>query len=467
MMVPLPTKSGWPSYLTVMIVNSLSSLLRVFQSRKMGILTLLGFASGLPYALTSDSFTAWLTKAGFDLKAIGWLGLISIPYSFKFIWSPLLDRYVPPLGRRRGWMAISQISLVFVILALAVYMPVVTAAGANKPASVITLLTGLALALAFFSATQDIAIDAYRTDVLSDRETGAGVGVFTTGYRVALLLTGFVGFNLADKFGWPIVYGLMGVVMAAGLLGTFFAPPPLRPEQPPESLAAAVIEPFRDFLQRLGWQRALFTLIFIILYKLGDAMVAKMAVPFLGGKGLGFSDGDIGTIRQGLGLVATIVGTLSGGAFLSQLGINRSLWIFGIVQAVSNIGYYLLAVFGNNYPLMVGAINVENFSGGLGTAGFLGFLMTLCNARFSATQFALLSSLMAIGRDAIAAPAAGEVAGRMQAWVTEWGLRGTSLAGFNNLGWPLFFLISLLAALPGLMLLPFFAPWNGDRQRRG
>lgn len=431
----------------------------------MGILTLLGFASGLPYALTTDAFTAWLTKAGFDLKAIGWLGLISIPYSFKFVWSPLLDRFVPPLGRRRGWMAISQISLIFVIFALATYMPVVAGAGVNKPAGIVTVLAGLALALAFFSATQDIALDAYRADVLSERETGAGVAVYITGYRIALLLTGWIGFNLADQLGWPAVYGLMGLLLGLGLIGTFLAPQPLKPEQPPESLADAVVEPFRDFLERLGWKQALFTLFFIILYKLGDAMVAKMAVPFLGGKGLGFSDGDIGNIRQGLGLVATIVGTLSGGAFLSKLGINKSLWIFGIVQAVSNIGYYLLAVFGKNYPLMVGAINVENFSGGLGTAGFLGFLMSLCNTRFSATQFALLSSLMAIGRDAIASPAAGEVAARMQDWVAKWGLSGTSLAGVNDQGWPLFFLITLLAALPGLMLLPFFAPWHGESQR--
>jgi PAT family beta-lactamase induction signal transducer AmpG len=428
----------------------------------MAILTFLGFASGLPYALTTDAFTAWLTKANFDLKAIGWLGLISLPYSFKFIWSPILDRFAPPLGRRRGWMAISQISLIFVILALAVYMPTVAAAGANKPPELVTILVGLAVALAFFSATQDIAIDAYRTDVLSERETGAGVAVFTTGYRIALLLTGWIGFNLADRVGWPGVYGLMGAFMAIGLVSTFLAPQPIKAEEPPESIAAAVIEPFRDFLQRLGWKQALFTLIFIILYKLGDAMVAKMAVPFLGGKGLGFSDSDIGNIRQGLGLVATIVGTLSGGAFLSQLGINKSLWIFGIVQAVSNIGYYLLAVFGKNYPLMIGAINVENFSGGLGTAGFLGFLMSLCNARFSATQFALLSSLMAVGRDSIAAPAAGEIAGRMKEWVVSFGLQDHSyLAGINNLGWPLFFLITLIAALPGLILLPFFAPWNG------
>jgi PAT family beta-lactamase induction signal transducer AmpG len=435
------------------------SFFQVFQSRKMAVLTLLGFASGLPYALTTDAFTAWLTRANFDLKAIGWLGLISLPYSFKFVWSPLLDRFTPPLGRRRGWMAISQISLIFVILALALYMPMV--AGVEKTPQLVTMLVVLAVGLAFFSATQDIAIDAYRTDVLAERETGAGVAVFTTGYRIALLLTGWIGFNLADRIGWSSVYGLMGLLMLVGLVSTFFAPQPLKPEEPPESIAAAIIEPFRDFVSRLGWKQALFTLIFIILYKLGDAMVAKMAVPFLGGRGLGFSDSDIGNIRQGLGLVATIVGTLSGGAFLSQLGINKSLWIFGIVQAVSNVGYYLLAVFGKNYPLMIGAINVENFSGGLGTAGFLGFLMSLCNAKFSATQFALLSSLMAVGRDSIAAPAAGEIAGRMKDWVVSFGLADNSyLAGVNNLGWPLFFLITLIAALPGLILLPFFAPWN-------
>jgi PAT family beta-lactamase induction signal transducer AmpG len=455
---------------------NINSLIEVFKVPKMRALLLLGFAGALPYSLTQDAFNSWLTDAKFDLKAIGWLGLISLPYSLKFLWSPFLDRFVPPLGRRRGWLAISQISLIFIILLMATYMPLVSQFGAEKPVYIIQGLVIIATLLAFLSATQDIAGDAYRTDQLTEEESGAGVAVWTTGYRLAILLTGWLGFVLADPkgarglglnntVGWPWVYSLIAILMVVGLLTTFFAPEPIKQERPPETIAEAIVDPFREFINRLGWKQALFALIFIILYRLGDAMVAKMAVPFLQGspngdpfQGLGFSKLEIGNIRQGLGLFATIFGTLAGGAFLSQLGINRSLWIFGIIQAVSNVGYLLLAMIGKDFGLMVVAINVENFSGGLGTAGFLGFLTSLCNPRFSATQFALLSSLMAVGRDLIAAPAAGEIAARVKVWASS-----SILSGVNNEGWPLFFLITLIAALPGLILLPFFAPWNGKK----
>jgi PAT family beta-lactamase induction signal transducer AmpG len=257
----------------------------------------------------------------------------------------------------------------------------------------------------------------------------------------------------------------MALLMSAGLLTSFGAPEPVQRDLPPETLRQAVVLPFVEFLRRLGWQQALFTLVFIIVFKLGDAMVAKMAVPFLGGKGLGFADADIGNIRQGMGLIATIVGTLAGGAVLSKIGINRSLWVFGALQAISNLGYYVLAVVGKSYPTMVAAINVENFCGGLGTAGFLGFLMSLCNPRFSATQFALLSSLMAVGRDLLAGPASGELAQRLQPFIQANSvlLGNAYLAGATQQGWAFFFLLTLAASLPGLLLLPLFAPWNGTR----
>lgn len=426
----------------------------------MAAVLLLGFASGLPFALTDDAFRAWMTRAQLDLRTIGWFTWVSLPYSLKFLWSPILDRYTPPfLGRRRGWMVISQISLMLIILAIAGQMAAIVNQPVGERSFSLQLLAFTALLLAFLSATQDIAIDAYRADVLEERETGAGASLSILGYRVALLLTGWIGFNLADRITWQWVYVVMAVLMGIGVFTSFWAPEPNHCDRPPETLQQAVIAPFQEFVQRLGWRQALFTLIFIILFKLGDAMVAKMAVPFLGGKGLGFSDSDIGNIRQGMGLVATIVGTLAGGAVLSQIGINRSLWIFGAFQAISNIGYYILAVVGKNLTAMVIAINVENFCGGLGTAGFLGFLISLCNPRFSATQFALLSSLMAVGRDLIAGPASGELAQRLPSLITS----ETSiwLAGATQQGWALFFLITLAASLPGLLLLPLFAPWNG------
>ncbi len=293
-----------------------------------------------------------------------------------------------------------------------------------------------AVAIAFFSATQDIAADAYRTDVLEELELGAGAAVFVLGYRVALLLTGSLALILADRIPWSSVYLLMAVGMIIGILGTLFAPEP-KEIRPPESLAAAVILPFGEFFQRQGVIRAFLVLLFIVLYKLGDSFVNNMSTPFL--LQTGFTQTDIGTIQGGMGLIATIIGTLAGGAVLSKIGLNRSLWLFGALQALSNLAYLLLAQVGKNYQVLILTINIENFCAGLGTAAFVAFLMNMCNQRFSATQYALLSSFMAVSRDILVAPAG-------------------SLA--KNTGWPLFFVISIIAAVPGLLLLPFFAPWN-------
>ncbi|MEI6328461.1 MAG: AmpG family muropeptide MFS transporter [Pseudanabaena sp. ELA645] len=435
---------------------------RVFQSRKMAALLSLGFASGLPYALTDDAFRAWLTSAKFDLSTIGWLGLVSLPYSLKFLWSPLIDRFVPPfLGRRRGWILLTQGGLVLAILAVALQMFAIGNVLPTERAGGLPILAIAALMLAFLSATQDIAIDAYRTDVLEVQEVGAGIGIWVLGYRIALLFAGFIGFNLASQIGWAWVYVLLAIVMSLGLIATIAAPEPPETSDRPTTLDEAVVKPFQEFFHRLGVQKVLLILVFTIFYRFSDAMVGKMAVPFL--KTL-FSDGTIGTVRQGIGLVATIVGTLAGGAILSKIGINRSLWIFGFLQAISNIGYYAIAVVGKNDYVLLAAINVENFCGGLGTAGFLGFLMLLCNPNFSATQFALLSSLFAVGRDLLASPFSGESAQFIQRNMPSWtAINQVSwLAGSDGKGWALFFLFTLVLAIPGMMFLPFFAPWNGE-----
>jgi PAT family beta-lactamase induction signal transducer AmpG len=443
-------------------MNTIAQFFRVFQSRKMAALLSLGFASGLPYALTDDAFRAWLTSAKFDLSTIGWLGLVSLPYSLKFLWSPLIDRFVPPfLGRRRGWILLTQGGLVLAILAIALQMFTIGNILPTERTGALPILAIAALILAFLSATQDIAIDAYRTDVLEVQEVGAGIGIWVMGYRIALLFAGFVGFNLASQFGWAWVYVLLAIVMSLGLIATIIAPEPPEVEARPASLDAAVIKPFQEFFQRLGITKVLLILVFTIFYRFSDAMVGKMAVPFL--KTL-FDDGTIGTVRQGIGLVATIVGTLAGGAILSKIGINRSLWVFGFFQAISNIGYYAIAVVGKNDLVLLAAINVENFCGGLGTAGFLGFLMVLCNPSFSATQFALLSSLFAVGRDLLASPFSGESAQFIQRNMPSWtAINQISwLAGSDGKGWALFFLFTLVLAIPGMMFLPFFAPWNGE-----
>lgn len=411
-------------------MKNLQSLVQVFQNRKMGALLFLGFASGLPLFLTGTTLQAWMTKAGVDLTAIGLFSLVGFPYTLKFVWSPLLDRFVPPfLGRRRGWLVVTQVLLVLAIAAMSL----------QQPAQTLRLLAFNALLIAFFSASQDIAVDAYRTDVLAERERGAGVAVFVLGYRVALLVTGSLALILADHLPWSVVYLLLSLVMALSLIASFWAPEPERQSQHPASLLEAIELPFAEFFQRLGLSSGLAILVFIVLYRLGDALVNNMSTPFL--LQTGFSQTDIGTVKGGLGLIATIVGTLAGGAFLSRWGTNRSLWIFGGFQALSNLTYFVLANLGYNYPFMVLAINIENFCGGLGTAAFLAFFMGLCNPRFSATQYALLSSLYAFSQTVLVAPA-GAIA--------------------KSTGWPLFFLISMVVALPGLLLLPLFAPWNGE-----
>ncbi|MCY7321812.1 MAG: AmpG family muropeptide MFS transporter [Phormidesmis sp. CAN_BIN36] len=393
-------------------------------------LLLLGFSSGLPLYLTRETLQAWMTVEGIKLSAIGLFSLVGLPYSLKFLWSPIVDRFVPPfLGRRRGWIVIMQVGLLMAIAAMSL----------QNPKQSLQLLAINALLIAFLSASQDIAFDAYRTDVLEPLEMGAGVAVAVLGYRIALLVTGSLALILADRTSWSGVYLLLSLLMGIGILASFWAPEPKLQIQPPDSLREAVTLPFIEFFQRLGKFRGSAILVFIVLYKLGDSLVNNMALPFL--LKTGFSQTDVGAIRGGMGLLATIVGVLAGGAALSNLGIARSLWVFGGLQAVSNLTYLVLAQLGKNYPFMVIAINIENFCAGLGTAAFVAFLMSLCNQRFSATQFALLSSLMAVSRDILVAPA-----GRI----------------VEVTGWTWFFIITIFAALPGLMLLPVFAPWNAE-----
>jgi len=407
---------------------NITQSLQVFQKPKMAALLLLGFSSGLPLLLTSKTLQAWMTTENVSLTTIGLFSLAALPYSLKFLWSPLLDRFVPPfMGRRRGWLIITQIALIVAIAAMVL----------QDPQQALQMLAVNALLIAFLSATQDIAVDAYRTDVLEELEMGAGAAVYVLGYRIALIVTGAAALILADHLPWPVVYLLMAALMGIGIGAAIFAPEPPLQDRPPATLSDAVILPFQEYFQRSGVLQGLLILVFIVLYKLGDALVSNMSTPFL--LQVGFSQTDVGAIQGGMGILATIVGVLAGGAVLSRIGINRSLWLFGGLQALSNLVYFILSEIGRNYPFMVLAINVENFCAGLGTAAFVAFLMSLCNQRFSATQYALLSSLMAVSRDILVAPA-----GRL----------------VDVTSWPTFFLITLVAALPGLLLLPIFAPWN-------
>ncbi len=392
------------------------------------MILLLGFSSGLPLFLTSTTLQAWMTKEGVSLTSIGLFSLVALPYSLKFLWSPLLDRYVPPfMGRRRGWLVITQIALMIAISCMFF----------QQPKQALQLLAVNAIVIAFFSASQDIAFDAYRTDVLEEAEMGAGAAITVLGYRLALVLTGSLALILADRLPWSVVYLFMAALMLVGLVSTFFAPEPTKPVHTPESLVDAIVLPFTDFFQSHGVSLGVVSLLFITLYKFGDAMLNNMSTPFL--LQTGFSQTDLGVIRGGMGLIATLVGTLVGGSVMSKLGIYKSLWIFGGLQCLSNLGYLAIAFFGKNYDLLVLSINIENFCGGMGTAAYVAYLMSLCNPSFTATQYALLSSLMAVSRDILIAPA-GKIA---------------ELTGWTN-----FMIISIVAALPGLLLLPLVAPWN-------
>jgi len=406
------------------------SSIRVFARRKMAPLIFLGFASGLPFYLTSATLQAWMTRANVDLTTIGLFSLVGLPYSLKFFWAPLLDRYVPPfLGRRRGWLVITQVLLLITIAMMSLH----------DPARGLQALAVNALLIAFFSASQDVAGDAYRTDVLHHREMGAGAAIWVLGYRIALIVTGSLAFVLADRLPWPTVYLLLSALMLVGVIAAVLAPEPVLDESPPHTLMDAVVLPFREFFTRSGVLRGLLVLLLIVLYKYSDSLVIVMGTPFL--LQAGYTQTEIGVVRGGAGLLATIVGALAGGALLARIGINRSLWIVAVLQAASNLGYYLLAVIERSRPALLTVIVVENFIAGLAAAALLAFLMIMCNKRFSATQFALLSSLVAASRDLLTAPSGGVA---------------------DATGWPAFFLFTIAAGLPALLLLPFIAPWTRD-----
>lgn len=388
----------------------------------------LGFSSGLPLALTGSTLQAWMMSEKVDIRLIGLFSLVGLPYTFKMVWAPLMDRFPAPwLGRRRGWILTTQILLCasFVLL------------GSLTPARYLYLVGVLALLTAFWSASQDIVIDAYRAEVLPDPDKGAGAAVSVAGYRLAMLTSGAVALILSDHVSWRTLYTGMGMLMAGCALWTFFCPERTTADASnpvPKSLKEAVWAPFTDYFSRPG---AVAVLGFIMVFKLSDALAGALTTPFL--LDLGFSRSDVGTVNKAFGLASTIVGTLIGGGVVNRLGIGRSLWVAAFVQAFSNLAFAGLAAAGRNYPAMVGAVALENLCGGLGTSAFLAFLMSLCNRRYTATQYALLSSLMAVSRVLAGAPT-GYLAAA--------------------LGWTWFYVLSVLGALPGILLLPRFAPWK-------
>ncbi len=402
--------------------------LQIFASTRMLLMLLMGFSSGLPLALTGGTFQAWMSNSGIDIKTIGLFSLVGLPYTLKFVWAPLMDRYVPEiLGRRRGWMLITQLALVAAIFTLV----------QANPQTQLSLVALLALCLAFFSASQDIVIDAYRTELMSAEERGAAAAISNLGYRLGMLASGALALGLADRLAWNIVYRLMAILMMVGILATLLAPEPGVEAPPPKSLNEAVAQPFLQYFNRRG---ALEILAFIIIYKLDIVMASALTTPFM--LGLGYSKTEIGFVTKGVGMAASIVGSLVGGVYYTKWGTKRSLIWFGIIQGLSTLSFGLLAAVGYNNTVMAGVVGFENFCAGLATAPFIAFLMSLCDKRFTATQYALLSSLAAVSRVIAGAPTGFLVAA---------------------LGWQVFFVICAFLALPGLLLLHYrFAYWLSD-----
>ena len=403
-------------------------------TRRMLICVFTGFSSGLPLYLLFNLIPAWLRSEQLDLKTIGLFALIQFPYTWKFLWSPLLDRYaLPLLGRRRGWMLLTQIGLLTVIASL----------GAFSPQNDLHTIAYIATLLAFLSATQDIVLDAYRRELLEENELGLGNAVHVNAYRIAGLVPGSLSLILADLLPWDKVFLITAMFMLPGILMTIMVKEPLNITFP-RSLREAVVEPFREFINRRGWNNALLILIFLFFYKLGDSMCTALATPFY--LDMGFSKTQIGLIAKNAGLWPSVAGGLLGGLWMIKIGINRALWLFGVVQVVSILGFLWLASVGHHPEIttleltqLAIVIGIEALGVGLGTAAFVAFIARTTHPAYTATQLALFTSLAAMPRT---------FANAATGWLVE------------SIGWTGFFMLCTLLALPGMILLFKVAPWN-------
>jgi len=407
-------------------------------TRRMAICVFIGFSSGLPLYLLLNLVPAWLRTEHIDLKVIGAFALIQFPYTWKFIWSPFLDRFVVPvLGRRRGWMLLTQVALLLVIATL----------GGFSPSTDLPTIVVFCTLLAFLSATQDIVLDAYRRELLSDAELGLGNSVHVNAYRLAGLIPGSLALILSDHLPWNAVFVITALFMLPGMVMTLLVSEPHR-AAPPKTLRAAVVEPFREFISRQGWRSALTILAFLFFYKLGDSLCTALATPFY--MDMGFSKTDIGLIAKNAGLWPAVIGGLLGGLWMLKIGINRALWIFGVVQVLAIFGFAWLAAQGHfdnigaaERSQLAIVISLEAFGVGVGTAAFVAFIARTTHPAYTATQFALFTSLAAVPRTFMNATAG---------WLVE------------AIGWSGFFWLCALLAIPGMVLLLKVAPWHAAEQ---
>jgi MFS transporter, PAT family, beta-lactamase induction signal transducer AmpG len=407
-------------------------------NKRMLACVVLGFSSGLPLYLLFQLLPAWLRSEGIDLKTIAVFALIQLPYTWKFIWAPLMDRYnlIAPMGRRRSWMLITQVALFITICAY----------GFFNPQFNITSIAVISTLVALFSASQDIVIDAFRREILSDEELGLGNSIHVNAYRVSGLVPGALALILSDHLPWSSVFWIVALFMIPGMLMTIFTTEPHRAESP-KTLYASVVEPFTEFINRAGMQHALLVLLFILLYKLGDSMATALATPFY--IDMGYSNTDIGTIVKGSGLVMQILGGFIGGIWMVKVGINRGLWVFGVVQLVTILGFAWLAHAGPfetigviERGMLAVVIGGEALGVGLGTVAYVAYMARETNPAYTATQLALFTSLSAVPRSIFNA------------------LTGSMV---ETLGWEMFFYVCTLLAIPGMLLLFKVAPWNNNK----
>ena len=404
-----------------------TNLLNSFLTKKVIICFFTGFTSGLPLFILISLLPAWLMESGLDLKAIGLFALIQFPFTWKFLWAPLFDRFSFSMGRRRGWLIIFQVLLLVSI----------SISGFIDPKSQIMTVAIISITIAIFSASQDVVIDAYRRELLLDNELGLGNAIHVNAYKISSLIPGSLSLILADVFSWELVFFITGLFMIPGIVLTILIKEPLLKTMPPKTIKEAVIEPFKEFINRKGIKEAFLILLFIFLYKVGDSMATALATPFY--MNLGFSMTQIGIIAKNAGLWASISGGILGGIWMIKLGINRALWIFGFMQMFATLSFAWLALSGDNPLILAITVGLEFFAAGLGTTAFLAYIAKTTNPKFTATQFALFTSLAALPRT---------ITNASTGYLVE------------IFGWHNFFIFCFFIAIPGMILLIKIAPWN-------
>ena len=399
-------------------------------TKKMLICVFTGFTSGLPLFILISLLPAWLSTSGIDLKTIGLFALIQFPFTWKFIWAPLFDRFTFGMGRRRGWLIIFQLLLLITICTFGFV-------DAQSQLSVIVIISTI---IAFFSASQDVVIDAYRRELLSDSELGIGNAIHVNAYKISSLIPGSLSLILADFFDWQFVFLVTGLFMLPGIIMTLLIKEPLLRYGTPKTLKEAVIEPFKEFKNRKGIKAAFLILLFIFLYKIGDSMATALATPFY--LDLGFSMTEIGVIAKNAGLWPGIIGGLAGGVWMIKLGINRALWVFGFMQMFATLSFAWLALSGDNNLILAITVGLEFFAAGLGTTAFIAYIAKTTHPKYTATQFALFTSLAAVPRTFTNASTG---------YLVEF------------FGWYHFFIFCFLIAIPGMLLLFKIAPWSQSK----